>query len=111
LMAEASDRCLWCGSRFERRNDGGKAQRFCRPACRYALDAAGRRWIAGALASGDLTSDMLRNGSPGEAEELLGDLLVVLLEWPDHEWFALIDKLPGELVERLCDWVEAAPGH
>jgi hypothetical protein len=109
-MAEPSDRCLWCGSRFERRNDGGKTQRFCRPDCRHALDAAGRRWIAGALASGDLTSDMLRNGSPGEAEELLGDLLVVLLEWPDHEWFALIDKLPGELVERLRDWVEPAPG-
>jgi hypothetical protein len=63
-MAEPSDRCLWCGSRFERRNDGGRAQRFCRPACRRALDAAGRRWIAGALASGALTSDMLRNGSP-----------------------------------------------
>ena len=63
LMTEASDRCLWCGSRFEPRNDGGKAQRFCRPACRRALDAAGRRWIAGALASGALSSGDVRNGS------------------------------------------------
>ena len=63
LMTEASDRCLWCGSRFKRRNDGGKAQRFCRPACRRALDAAGRRWIAGALASGALSSGDVRNGS------------------------------------------------
>jgi hypothetical protein len=61
-MTEASDRCPWCGNRFERRNDGGKAQRFCRSACRRALDAAGRRWIAGALASGALTLDDLRNG-------------------------------------------------
>jgi hypothetical protein len=39
-------------------------QRFCRPACRRALDAAGRRWIAGALASGALTPDDVRDGSP-----------------------------------------------
>jgi len=63
-MTEASGRCLWCGSRFKRRNDGGKAQRFCRPACRRALDAAGRRWIAGALASGALRVHDVRNGYP-----------------------------------------------
>jgi hypothetical protein len=63
LMTEAGGCCLWCGSRFERRNDGGKAQRFSRPACRRALDPAGRRWILAALASGALSVGDLRNGS------------------------------------------------
>ena len=60
---EANGCSLWCGSRLGGRNDGDKAQRFCRPACRRALDAAGRRWIAGALASGALSSGDVRNGS------------------------------------------------
>jgi len=39
-------KCLWCGRAFTPRATGGKAQRFCRPACRRAFDAAGRRWVA-----------------------------------------------------------------
>jgi hypothetical protein len=54
LMTEGSGRCLWCGSLFERPNDRGKTQRFCRPPFRRALDAPGRRWVAGALGSGAL---------------------------------------------------------
>ncbi len=34
--------CLWCGRSFEARTDGGRAQRFCRPACRRAVDAPDR---------------------------------------------------------------------
>jgi hypothetical protein len=54
--------CLWCGRRFMPRASGGKPQSFCRPACRRALDARGRRWIAAALADGRLTIGDLRNG-------------------------------------------------
>jgi len=55
--------CRWCGSNFEPRRDGGKAQRFCREACRRAFDAAGRRWVAEALAAGTVTIADLRGGS------------------------------------------------
>jgi len=57
--------CLWCDRTFAPRTSGGKPQHFCRPACRRALDAAGRRWIAAALADGRLSIDALRSGSPG----------------------------------------------
>jgi hypothetical protein len=54
--------CPWCGSRFALRHDGGKPQLFCRAGCRRALDAAGRRWIATALAAGVLALDDLKGG-------------------------------------------------
>jgi len=55
--------CAWCGGTFTPRATGGHAQRFCRPACRRAIDAAARRWAAKALAAGILTVDALRNGA------------------------------------------------
>jgi hypothetical protein len=55
--------CPWCGSNFEPRRDGGKVQRFCRPACRRAFDAAARRWVADALAAGTVTIADVRDGS------------------------------------------------
>jgi hypothetical protein len=64
--------CMWCGRGFTPRRDGGKEQRFCSPTCRYALDAAGRRWIASALAVGTLTLDELRNGAAATRALLLG---------------------------------------
>ena len=51
--------CLWCGKGFTPRRDGGKAQRFCRSACRRDFDAAGRRWVAAAIGAGVLTVDAL----------------------------------------------------
>jgi hypothetical protein len=57
-------RCPWCGSIFKPRC-GGTAQRFCRPACRRALDAAGRRWVEAAIASGALSMAEL-NRAAGE---------------------------------------------
>jgi hypothetical protein len=30
--------CLWCGTAFQPRTDGGTAQRFCKPGCRRAFD-------------------------------------------------------------------------
>lgn len=55
--------CLWCGRGFTPRVDGGKRQVFCREACRRAFDAAGRQWVAEAIAGGMLTVDALRNGA------------------------------------------------
>jgi len=60
--AEAPKGCLWCGRPFQARRDGGKRQVFCRPACRRDFDAAGRRWVAEAIATGAMTVDALRNG-------------------------------------------------
>ena len=60
--AEAPKTCLWCGRPFQARRDGGKRQVFRRPACRRDFDAAGRRWVAEAIATGAMTVDALRNG-------------------------------------------------
>jgi hypothetical protein len=109
--------CVWCGRAFAPRRDGGKRQVFCRPVCRRAFDAAGRRWVADAIASGMLTVDGLRNGPattrallpwgnlaralqrqrsaparhPGEAPELLDDLPLA---------FALLLDLSGEALAQ-----------
>lgn len=56
--------CAWCSRAFTPRATGGKPQVFCRPACRRAFDAAGRRWVAEAVAGGTLTVEDLKNGSP-----------------------------------------------
>src|SRR5215469_2053651 len=62
--------CLWCGKGYTPRRDGGKRQVFCRPACRRAFDAAGRLWVAEAIATGVLTVDALKN-SPTPTRALL----------------------------------------
>lgn len=54
--------CLWCGSGFEPRRDGGKAQRFCSPDCRLAFHRAARLWAIAAIDAGTLTVAALRNG-------------------------------------------------
>ena len=61
-MTEAAA-CTWCNSSYAPRATGGHVQRFCRPVCRRAFDAAGRRWVAEAIAAGMLTVDALRNGA------------------------------------------------
>jgi hypothetical protein len=62
--------CAWCGRPFTPRCDGGKRQRFCREVCRRIFDAAGRRWVAGAIADGTLTLGQLRSG-PAATRALL----------------------------------------
>jgi hypothetical protein len=57
------EHCFWCGCGFSPRHTGGSAQRFCSPACRHALDLAGRRWVADALAEGRLTVRDLKASS------------------------------------------------
>jgi hypothetical protein len=130
MTARESRACLWCGKRFTPRRDGGKRQVFCRTACRRAFDAAGRRWVAEALAGGTLTLDSLRNGAaatrallpgvispvpvsepqkpapvapaerPGEAAELLHALLSV----SSDGWPALAAAMSDDLFDRLKRW-------
>jgi hypothetical protein len=40
-----------CTRAFAPRTTGGHAQQFCRSDCRRAYDAAGRRWVARAIAN------------------------------------------------------------
>jgi hypothetical protein len=63
-MTDAAS-CAWCGRAFMPRTTGGKRQVFCRPACRRSFDAAGRRWVAEAIAAGTLNLDELRNCAAG----------------------------------------------
>jgi hypothetical protein len=46
---------------------------------------------------------------PDDAAGLLDDLMIALLDLPGEEWFDLADRLPGALVERVCDYIERAP--
>jgi hypothetical protein len=64
--------CMWCGKGFALRINGGKPRVFSRPACRRAFDAAGRRWVAEAIACGTLTLDALRNSPPAKRALLPG---------------------------------------
>jgi hypothetical protein len=132
--------CAWCSGTFTPRTTGGHAQRFCRETCRRAFDAAGRRFVAAALADGTLTADALRNSattaralalgldspaprfpdenpaaapaaSPSEADELLEDICsTLLLEDEAQRWGALAELLGDELFERLDSWLEARLG-
>jgi hypothetical protein len=129
--------CAWCGRPYTPRTTGGHAQRFCRSACRRGFDAAGRRWVAEAIATGMLTLDALRNGAAAtrallagaipptlidepqkpapvasaegadEAVELLDDFLVALLELPGDTWPDLTAALPDELFDRIDRYLEA----
>jgi hypothetical protein len=56
--------CLWCREPFKPRSDGGRAQRFCSPVCRRALDRAARTWLREAVADGTLTLADLQKASP-----------------------------------------------
>ncbi len=59
--------CLNCGASFERRQDGGKRQKFCSEPCRreFAKDAlAHAEWT---VAAGLLTRDRLREGPRSNA--------------------------------------------
>lgn len=107
--------CRWCGRAFAPRGSG-KAQHFCRPACRRALDAAGRRYVAEALGSGVLTIADLESGpaatcalaeegkepSPhaetAEPDALLSDVLDAL---PDDAWALL----PDDVLDRIAAWL------
>jgi hypothetical protein len=121
--------CVWCGTSFSPRLTGGTAQRFCRPTCRRGLDAAGRRWVADAVATGVLTIGAIRDGcpaaralpsgadSPAEVPQPLpapsgrggssceaAALLHELLSVPSASWQELADTMPQRLFDALKAW-------
>jgi hypothetical protein len=61
--------CLWCGTTFQPRADGGTPQRFCNRGCRRALDHASRAWVRRQVDAGLLSVADLRDG-PGTARAL-----------------------------------------
>jgi hypothetical protein len=136
VVTEMDDaRCDWCDRPFRVRTTGGHAQRFCGIGCRRSYDAAGRRFIAEAIADGTLTPAALKSGyiatralllagispapidaarppvaaaPPESAVELAVELLQdLIVAAPDSEWFA---ALPVELLDRLVAWFDAGAG-
>ena len=135
MSRTAGSTCGWCRKEFTPRRDGGKPQVFCRPACRRAFDAAGRRWVADVIAAGMLTVDALRDGAattrallPGgnslvrvsepqkpapvvpaeRSDELLDDFLVALLDlpgWSDPESW-LWNDVAAVLPDALFDRID-----
>jgi hypothetical protein len=67
--------CLWCGRTFTPPSTAGHTQRYCRQTCRRSFDAAGRRWVAEALACGLLSIEALRTGAAATRALLLGGFL------------------------------------
>ena len=134
-----STTCLWCGKAFAPRR-GGSPKRFCSATHRMAFWSALRRWGERAVASGALTVDHIKNADPAactllpggvsalpvhrgdnsapvappasseDAAELLDDLLITLLELPGDGWFRVVDMLSAELVDKICDRIEASTG-
>ena len=103
-------KCLWCGRAFTPRTTGGSPAKFCSAAHRKAYHSAVRHRVEAEIVGGRLTVAQIRNGAactlataaaspargsaiedpapvapaerPGEAAELLSDLLDVLFGLP-----------------------------
>ncbi len=69
LVTSPAPKCSWCDSEFRSRQDGGKVQRFCRPACRQAFHRALRDWAWDQWRSGELTTAALRRSVSPPADE------------------------------------------
>ena len=63
--------CLWCGSMFERRRDGGRAQKYCSEPCRRSFAKAALARTEEAIASGALAREQLRKASPATPRSFL----------------------------------------
>ena len=98
--------CLWCCKYFKTRCDGGKRQVFCCPACRREHDAAGRRWVAQAIATGTLTVDELKNG-PAATRALLPSVIssALALLRPRKTGSVASAERPGEDDPPSCSMI------
>ena len=65
--------CLWCGTEFEPRSNGGKPQRFCSTPCRRAFDTACRVYAAAEVEAGRLPVSALREALEQRARSLRRD--------------------------------------
>ena len=55
--------CLWCGTPFRPRADGGSPMKFCRSACRNAFWSAARQWVWKAVSVGLVSPAAIREAS------------------------------------------------
>ena len=122
-------KCLWCSRVFAPRATGGSPAKFCSAAHRKAYHSAVRHWAEAEIAGGRLTVAQIRNGAactlataaaspaqgsaiedpapvapaerPGEAEELLGDLLQVLFGLRGDAWSTVAAAVPVDLQQRI----------
>ena len=62
--------CLWCGTEFEPRSNGGKPQRFCSAPCRRAFDTACRVYAAAEVEAGRLPVSALKMALEQRARSL-----------------------------------------
>ncbi len=66
--------CLWCGTEFEPRSNGGKPQRFCSAPCRRAFDTACRVYAAAEVEASRLPVSALKMALEQRARSLGRDL-------------------------------------
>ena len=116
-------KCLWCSRAFAPRANGGSPAKFCSAAHRKAYHSAVRHWAEAEIAGGRLTVAQIRNDAactlataaaspargsaiedpapvapaerPGEAAELLSDLLDVLFGLRGDAWAAVAAAVPA----------------
>jgi hypothetical protein len=128
--------CKACGKSFAPRSTGGRPQRFCSVACRRADDAAARakghaqiereRERLPDVDNGCAATRALVTGAtspawispprkpapvalpepPDEAAELLHELVIALLDLPGDGGLEIADKLPVDLLNRLCNYLD-----
>ena len=94
--------CGWCEKGFTPRRDGGKRQVFCRPACRRAFDAAGRRFVAEAITCGLLSLDQIRNGAAATRALLPGAISPAPIT-PPHPVHSAAPVAPPERCDDAAD--------
>jgi hypothetical protein len=102
--------CDWCRAEFEPRADGGHVQRFCKPSCRRACDAAGRRWVTEAIAAGSIHVDAVRSGDVGKRvvptsnDVVAAELLRALLSVNSEGWKTIAAAMTDDLFDGLKRW-------
>ena len=77
--------CLWCGTEFEPRSNGGKLQRFCSAPCRREFEAACRADAAAEVEAGRLPVPALRTALQQRARSLQRDLAPGDTQVPETE--------------------------
>ena len=77
---------------------------FCRSACRRAFDAAGRRWVAEAIAGGMLTVDAPRNGAAATRALLPGAVSPAPVHEPQKPAPVAPAEQRGEAAELLDEF-------
>ena len=68
-----SEPCIWCGSPYQPRHNGGSPQRFCSSPCRRAFESACRIWASQEHEAGRVSTSTLRMARQQRARCLESD--------------------------------------